>query len=278
MTCGETTDHDTGQLGEDEVGDSQTWQADNCLWHDISSSWDHLLGTTAKDGSRGYDKIWDKKRWWVKSYWTNKPDALLDNEDCNHSKNDCTPSYPECDEPRPISVTYEIEHGTSTTADYYLKFPKPDGDEDDSGGTDDGIFQTAFAVIGAVSNYKLVSAGAALISSYIDTNASDPITLDYQKFSNGDKEEWLWDIQMNGINREDFPDKPCETSGVKITVDNRAPSQTTHNVYVWDQQTFRLPTYADQYCPCAGFTTVDKTTHWALNVCDYESVSQDYQQ
>lgn len=195
----------------------------------------------------------DYKYYFLNNWFTNVPSSLLDEENC---------SYDITYESYPGSVEFEIRHPTDyTDSDFTFERPQPDDNSDDG---HEGIMNAALAVVGGVSGSALVSAGAAAMGSFINSSAYEPVQFNGGTVSNNpDRQQWTWDINIDGSNESEFPDAPCDSSAARFRINPNYSGQTGQ-VNSWSRNTFYIAEYGSNQCRCATDAFhYAHTTEWA---------------
>lgn len=274
-SCSGSDCDNTGSLDHDKDSDSHTWNPPSyCYGDSITSNFSIELDTSAYDNGTAYNKIYTEKNWYPKSFFDDVPDALLDKSSCNHS-DDC--SYDGCAEPDCDRVEYLVEQAdVSSGAEVaYYEFENPVPNGDDSTDNSSEIFDLVVDLAANAIGGAYASIGAGLISAFYDPDSYDPVTLDQGYVtSNNDRQSWHWEINMNGNGHESFPQKACESTGVRFTIQNKEDENGVEfQTNVYTRYDVIYPTYGDDDCRCDwyGSDFVIKTTERVENYCDWQT-------
>lgn len=269
MSCYDE-DEDAGTIAEDSHYDWYTWTSEGDCSTSITQDYEIEMAVSTRDHPDvNFDQITDYKRWFLNSYFSNKPGNLV-SDSCQPEDGSCFD--PDCEETQPIKVEYWAGHYENEDEDYwYPRSPRPRDQESDS-----KYFGFALALLS-----DWAGSTAAYIADYVANSLGrdDVIVEENDLNSTGTKQEIYWDIYMNNGNADgDHPSSKCDTTGVSVVVDdNRDNSGVTSQVPVRVRYEFSYVGYEDdQTCPveCArpyGERYIKATDKFQIDA-EYESV------
>lgn len=273
--CG-SEDHTTGQLDYDTVyEDYSYWPPSSCqdFAQQLTSDYEIALGTSAHhEDTEKYYEIATEKDWYLKSFFKNRPENLLDEENCN-PEDQCNSE--DCTKPSPINVEYEVArpgNGDNAIEDYEFKDPTPDGSSNDT--YDFDVLGTVVGLIGTATGNPYASAVGGFLTSDLVAISSSDVEFSQSGLENQDK--WHWKINMSRSSEEgyeSFPTEACDSTGIRVSVYNKDGPGAEHSVDTYSRYTYAYPGYGDG-CPCTwyGADLYYKTTFYAYNSCDWESI------
>lgn len=274
--CG-SDDHTTGQFDYGTAYDLYSYNPPSgCQsWaRDLISDYELALGTSAHhEETEKYNEIATEKDWYLKSFFKNRPENLLDEQNCSPGSK-CNGE--DCTKPQPIEVEYEVERpdsGDNAVEDYEFKDPTPDGGS--NGSYDLHVLGTVVGLIGSASGNPYTAAlGGFLSSNLVSISGSSDV--EFSKSGTENQDKWHWTINMSRSSNggyDSFPTSACDSTGIRITVYNKDGPYANHSVDTYARYTYGYPGYGDG-CPCTwyGAETFYKTTYYAYNSCDWQSI------
>lgn len=212
-----------------------------------STDYEYVHTVNPMEGDEDYDKIDDWKNIYMNGYFTEVPDALL-GEQCDYGHWEA--------EPQPSSVDFVLEHSDGYDGNDY-KFRDPVPEDDDDGGA---VMDIVLAIVSAASSHPLVSAGAAAAGAWIDTSWGSGVSFDKTTVDGG--QQFWWDIDVDGLYKDDFPQSPCDTNTVRFELDLNT---SEGEVRSWSRYRMGVPEYLDSTgCPCSeDYAVYYHTSDWA---------------
>lgn len=262
MVCGKSDDYESGHLDKGTVYEEYSWYPPS----DCSTSTKQTgqyrvrLETSAeKSPNENYDQIADKKKWFIKSYFENEPESLLDRQNCGWADSDGVPYLRQAE--------YKIQQGSGETNEVGVyDFVNPVPDESDSK-LDDWL-GVALSIAGSAVGGYVGAGGAEVVKAVMPDFTNDY----YSESSPNNKLTGDWQFPT----KDEFPSKPCESAGVRITVDTNTGAGAQHETEVYNRFTFNYATIDETYCPCNGGDPLrwySKTTFNAYNKCEWETIA-----
>lgn len=260
--CGESKDHDAGVVAEDTQTDSWSrCESDPCCCECLSSDIEWVHSVSAEDDSWNYDGIHNYKYWYLHAYLTDLPEILYD-KSCSDFGHDYV---------SPGRIDYEVRHPPDwNEGDFKLSDPDPDGSTDDGDGIADDIVKIAMATVSSLSGSALVAAGAAAVSSFVDTNSNDPVDLLQTYVNDTRRQRWQWNIKLSGTTTSDLPDAPCNDAAARMQLENDMPAGYIGKLNTWSRWNLKIPTFYD--CVCDDTPSfIGYTSDWSYAQGEFES-------
>lgn len=257
----------TGLISEASRDGKEKWTpAASCS--DQRSMATHWTYNTAFVGQDTYDHDYDEIEsgqwaiWWFHSHFSDKPESML----CDYSGT--------MDEPAPTSVEYEITLGDGESQQHIdFLSPSPDNDPNDAGGKDDGVLGLILDFAAAAGG-PYAAAGKAVIDFLLGSN-SDPVYQNKESWTNSNgvpKVKMVWDMDMDGSEREDIPGAPDKGAGVQFRIDNGHSSGRYATIDGKSRFTFTHMRFPSNSCRCTTAYRYTVTTTYTYNTGGYNSI------
>lgn len=265
MVCGDDSYEDHELFRTHEEPGSMSWSDSSCSNSHTESDWEFVLESTAENGYTAHNRVENEKRFYLYSMWTDLPESLL---------GPCNRDYYR---PEPVDVEFIIRHPDGYTPDHFDFIDvsaQPDSDEGDGSKEQiyDSLLTFAATVAGSASGSVLVAASAAAIAEYIDISASDPVDIDQGTYSDTQREQWWWFIDINGESPDDFPQEACNAAAVSFKISNNLNYDEEGKIHSWVKWRFRYWSPGAEGCPCDMNLPFERDTSYAFNDLIWKSV------